>query len=255
MNRDEELDRLYGSPLREFTRIRNELAKGLAKSDEGEAAAEIKALKKPSLSAWAVNQLARSERMQVRSLLTASEQVRDAQEKVLRGGEADELRDAGARQREVVDALLASAKGILRSAGHPATEATLERIRKTLTAVASDDEGRRLVEAGRLVEDLEPAGFGPFAAGPVAVPAKPASRAARGARERRIQQAEKKLEAAQAEAAEARERVEHARDELQTAERAAEAAKRALATEERKLERLRARAQAATAELERARST
>jgi hypothetical protein len=254
MNVDAELDHLYGSPLRDYTRLRNELAKALAQTGDRAAAAEVKALAKPSIPAWAVNQLARRERLQTRSLFTASDRVRKAQEKLLGGGSADELRDASTRQREVVDALVESASGILESAGHAASETTLERIRKTLTAVASDDEGRRLVETGRLTKELEPAGFGPFASGAPAK-VKKGSRRSDATWERRVRRAEEGLQVAEAEAAQARERLDAARDDLRAAERMAEAARRAVAEEERKLERLSARTDAARAALEQARSS
>ncbi|HEX2506087.1 MAG TPA: hypothetical protein VHK22_07770 [Gaiellaceae bacterium] len=251
MSLDAELDRLYGSPLGDFTRRRNELAKALSKAGDRDAAAEVKGLGKPSIPAWAVNQLVRRERLQLRSLLAASDRVREAQERLFRGGDAEELRDAAARQREVVDALVGSAGDLLRSAGQTASEETLERVRKTLTAVASDDDGRRLVEAGRLVHDLEPAGFGVLApAGPEA--AKPSGRAG-DARKRRLEEAQAKLAAAQAEAADAGERVKQAKAEARKAERAADAARRALAEAESRLERLAGRVEAAQKELDRAR--
>lgn len=252
MKLDEELDRLYGSPLADFTRIRNDLAKELGKAGEREAAAEVKALAKPSISAWTVNQLARTERMQVRSLLTASEHVREAQANLMSGGSPTELQKAVVRQREVVGALLGSAKSVLSEAGHPATEATLERIRKSLTAVAGNEEGRRLVEAGRLVEDLEPAGFGPPTPG--VAPAAQDTRRQAGPSKRRIEAAQAKLKTAQADAAEVKERIKGARSEARKADRAARETKRALEKEERELERLAEAVKAAKTELEDARS-
>jgi hypothetical protein len=266
MKLDEELDRLYGSPLADFTRGRDELAKELRAAGDREAAEEVKALSKPSISVWTVNQLARTERLQMRSLLTAAERVQAAQAELLGGGSADELQEAVARQREVVGALLESAKSALGSAGHPATEATLERVRKTLSAVGANEEGRRLVETGRLTEDLDPAGFGsvaPGAAPRAKRPARSSRASARGKRptgraerekQKRIDAAEAKLKALEAEAAELKDRVAAARDEARQAERAAQAAKRTVVDEERRLERLQARLESAKNGVERARS-
>src|SRR5919108_2537672 len=146
MSVDDEIDRLYGLPLDEFTAERNALAGKVRKAGQREEADRVKALPKPSVSAWVVNQLARQERMQIRSLLTAGERLRKAQEELLRGGAQKELQEASARQREVVSALLESAREVLRSAGRPATEAVLERVRATLAAAAGDEDGRRLVQ-------------------------------------------------------------------------------------------------------------
>src|SRR5688572_8410062 len=66
---DDEMRRLYRLPLGEFTAVRNALAKQLQKKGEGDAANEVKALPKPSVSAWAVNQLFEREADRMRSLL------------------------------------------------------------------------------------------------------------------------------------------------------------------------------------------
>jgi hypothetical protein len=271
MRRDEHLDRLYGLPLAEFTQARNDLARELSRAGEREAADEVKALRKPSLSAWTVNQLARKERLQIRSLMTAAERLRTAQARLLRGGSQDELRKAVQRHREVVGALLESAKEVLRSAGQPATETTLERIRETLTAVAGDDEGMRLVQEGRLSNDLDAAGFGPLTPGtgrgtkpsprPKGAPpagkrtAAPATKKREESeRKRRIEEAKRDVDALRAEVAERKSRARRATGEARQAERAAEAAKEAAEREEAELERLSARLETAKDALERSRS-
>ena len=169
---DDALDRLYGLPLAEFTPARDQLARELRKAGQSAAADEAKALAKPSISAWTVNQLARTEPMQIRGLMTAGERLRNAQAGLLLGDDPDELQAALKRQRDVVAALLESAKKILARASHPASPATLDRIRGTLTAAAVDEEGARLVEIGRLTKDLEPAGFGGLAPAPGKVSGK-----------------------------------------------------------------------------------
>jgi hypothetical protein len=269
---DVELERLYGLPLAEFTRARNDLARELRRAGEREAAEEVSALPKPSISAWTVNQLARKERLQVRSLLTASEHLRDAQARLLGGGSADELQEAAGRQREVVRALLDSAKEVLRSAGHSATDATMERIRETLTAVAGDEEGMRLVREGRLSKDLDPTGFGPLALGTGAGRKPPArarsvptagkrassqrerQRRAERARKSQIDNAKREVDELRAEVAEQNARARRAKGEALRAERAAETAKAAAEKVEAELERLTARLEAAKDALARARS-
>ena len=53
----DEVDALFKLPLAEFTGARNTLGARLKKSGQGDEAARVKALAKPSISAWAVNQL------------------------------------------------------------------------------------------------------------------------------------------------------------------------------------------------------
>ena len=253
MDVDDEIDRLFGLPLDEFTPARDALARELRKAGEREAAERVKALRKPPISAWTVNQLARKERMQMRSLLTAGERLRTGQAELLRGGTASELQEAFERQREVVSALLGSAGEILRSAGHSPTEATLERVRRTLTAAAADEERQRLLQEGRLTEDLDPAGFGPLTLGAGAPPrrlparksgrerAKPkpapdeAERRRAAERRRRIEEAEREVARARAEVGERRKRADTAAGEAARAAREAEAAKEAADEEERRL--------------------
>jgi hypothetical protein len=247
---DEDIDRLYGLPLEEFTAARNELAATLKEAGDSEAAEKAKNMRKPSLSAWAVNQLARKERMQVRSLVTSAERLRKAQAGLLGGGDAEELRASVERQREVVTALVKRAKGLLREAGHPATEATLERVRDTLIAVAGDEEGGRLVQQGRLETDLDPAGFGPMMAAP---PAK--QRSGRSDRKARIDRAKEELDELRAELREREKSARRAASESAEAERAAKSARAAADKEQAALEQLSARLDEAKEALERARSS
>ena len=217
---DEELERLYGVQLSEFTRARDGLARELRQAGEREAADEVKALPKPSLPAWAVNQLARKEPMQMRALTTAGERLRKAQAELLEGRGPDELQAALQRQRDVVGALVESAKRILEEAGQAATENTLERVRGTLTAAAADQEGARLVERGRLTKELDPAGFGGVAVAPGggrrhrAQPKRTGSDASK----RRLEAAKRKVEALRADVAEQRDRARRAAGEARKAE-------------------------------------
>ena len=60
---------LYGLPLDEFVKARDTLAKELRKAGKTEAADEVKALRKPSVSAWTVNQLARRYPQELKALV------------------------------------------------------------------------------------------------------------------------------------------------------------------------------------------
>jgi hypothetical protein len=154
MNLEKELDRLYGLPPAEFTPARDALAKKLRGDGEKEAAAGVKAMRKPTTAASAVNRLARSERMNVRALLTAGERLREAQTKLLQGGPPEAVHKAAADERKAIAALLAAA----RKEGDG--EGILRRVEETLRAAAVDEEARRLLEQGRLTRELEPVGFG-----------------------------------------------------------------------------------------------
>src|ERR1051326_4747525 len=82
---EQELDELYARPLDEFTKARNDLAARLRKAHQSDAAAEIHALKKPSVVAWTANMLARAHPDLVGELLAAGEHLRQVQQKSLGG--------------------------------------------------------------------------------------------------------------------------------------------------------------------------
>lgn len=150
-----EIDRLYGLPLEEFTKQRNELARRLKKEGHGPAAATVQELAKPPVAAWVANQLARNERKAVEALLDAAE----AQEKALSSSDGDALRRAMADQRQALRALGSAARRVLSEAGRKPTATTIERISSTLAAASAGRETRALLERGLLQREIEPSGF------------------------------------------------------------------------------------------------
>ena len=153
-------DELFGLAPEEFVAARDELARRLRREGDAEAARLVKAMRRPPLSAWAVNQLARGQEKALDQLLAAGERLRAAHRDALAGGDAAELRAAARAEREAVAGLVAAALARLREAGHPATDATRDRVAATLHAAAASPEAADLVRHGRLTADLDPSGFG-----------------------------------------------------------------------------------------------
>src|SRR5258708_2726794 len=71
-----ELERLYALPPAAFTAARNELAARLRREGRRDAAAEVKALPRPTASSWATSRLMRLEPERFRALLAARGQAR-----------------------------------------------------------------------------------------------------------------------------------------------------------------------------------
>ncbi len=233
------VDELYGAPLDEFVSRRDALARSLRKEGKREEADGVKALRKPSVAAWAVNVLAREEREAVDELLAAGERLRAAHAELLHGGDPGAVQEAASAERAAVEGLVAAARGVLADAGRPATDATLDRVRDTLHAAASDDTVRELVRAGRVVEDAEATGFalaglspGKGAKRPAAARPRKADRAAA-----RRKEAAERVKQAQAELAEAEGAVREAERALARAEKEADRRRGALERAERALER------------------
>ncbi|MEP6977822.1 MAG: hypothetical protein ABI948_07180 [Thermoleophilia bacterium] len=225
---DAELDRLYGLPLAEFTKARNDLAARLKKAGESDAAAEVKALAKPSIPAWAVNQLARTRKRDVRALLDAAE----------RSGKAKSLRESLDEQRDALQRLTNEARKLLEAERGSAPDAMVQRIASTLRAAASDPAAAELLERGRVNEDLEPAGFESLA-GLVGAKTPPASKQDESDADRkRLEAAQKAVRDRKAEAAELHDRAEESERQAAKVRKAADRADRALADAEAELRSL-----------------
>jgi hypothetical protein len=154
INLEKEIDRLYAAPAEEFTAKRKELVKKLRDEGERAAAMRMEDLRKPTAAAAAVNHLARSERMNVRALLTAGERLQEAQAKLLRGASPTAIHKAADDERKALTALLGAARR------EGASEPTLRKVEQTLRAAAIDEDARSLLQQGRLTQDLQPIGFG-----------------------------------------------------------------------------------------------
>jgi hypothetical protein len=151
----DEADELYGLPDDEFTSARDALAKRLRGEKRREEADAVKALRRPSVAAAAINRAVREHGAD--DLLAAGDALRDAHEALLSGkGDAATVREATTRERDAVRefARLALGKG--------ASASTEEKVRATLHAASVDDDVRDLLVAGRLERDAE-AGVDPMA--------------------------------------------------------------------------------------------
>jgi len=238
---DEEIDRLYGLPLEQFVSGRDALAKRLRGEKRREDADAVKALRKPTVAAWAANQVLRSQPDGRRALLEAGDALRAAQEDLLAGrGDAAAARSAAEGERRAVGDLVSAARGLARDEGF-LSDAVLDRVRETLHAAATDDDARAEVEAARLDRERRPAAFGGVEGFAVAPPAR--ARAAPTKRPRPAQPADRKPavdgEADREREAE-RERRAAERDrrrELQAALREAKAAERDAGRRRREAER------------------
>jgi hypothetical protein len=235
---EREIDRLYALPLDEFTSSRNTLARRLKKDGDTEAADEVTALAKPSVPAWAINQVARREKASMRTLLDAAAKLRKAQERALGGGDADALRAAQSTERDAVRDLTKQAAELLEEAGRPASRAVLERIRTTLGAAALTEPGRSALKAGRLTSEVEASGFDALAG----IEPSPAQRDELA--ERREQKAERERERRRLE-----KRAQQLEARAQEAERKADDAEEAAVEAREVAEERRRDAQAAASEL------
>jgi hypothetical protein len=226
---DEHLARLYGLPLDEFTSARDRLADELREQGDRDAATRVKKLRRPTVSAWGVNQLGRNHQSEVQELLSVGEDVRAAQRAALSGSGAERIRELTARRRRVVDRLLDLAEQLLAQAGHAGSRSTLDKVADTLMAATLDGEAAGAVRTGRLERELAPPSGLEALAGQIPV-SKPASKPERQARERarraedRARQAEEAAKEADREARRLEKQAERTREEAERARRRADRA-------------------------------
>jgi hypothetical protein len=137
---------LYTRPLASFVAERKRLAAGLRAGRDPDAAKRLERLRRPTVSAWTVNQLYWHARDAFDALLAAAAPIRKGD----LGGTA--------AYREALKELRTRAAVVLREASHAATEATLRRVMGTLAAVAAAG-GFDPDPPGALATDREPPGF------------------------------------------------------------------------------------------------
>jgi hypothetical protein len=111
------------------------LAKELRSAGDKDSAAAVKKLRRPSIPAWALNQVARDARDAIATLAQTEADARAAQEKVLRGGDADVLRIATTARRAAIDAVVLRANAVVAASGR-AAESYEREIDSAVTAIA-----------------------------------------------------------------------------------------------------------------------
>ena len=149
---DEEIRKLYAGPLDEFVKGRDALVKDLKDKGQKERAAEVKAFKRPTVSAWAVNQLSHQQSSKIEQLAAV---VSEMEAKV----SASKLRELMDERRRLISQLTADAEKILSSSPHGAAPQTLSQVTQTLTAATSGDDLETL-KRGTFSRPLEASGFG-----------------------------------------------------------------------------------------------
>jgi hypothetical protein len=239
---------LYSADPAEFVERRGALAAQARAAGEASAAKSIAALRKPTRSAWVVNQLIRSDPGVTAELGGLGDELRAAQGSM----DGAAIRELSVRRRQLIAEL---SRRAFAASGLPAPPAALrDEVNATLGAALADPQVAEQLAAGALERPAHADGFGPAGpAGPpvlTVVPSPGARRAqarpqaatrAGGARRVTAQERAEAAAQARAEAAarEQAERAERRRAALADAERAvaeADQAAAAAATAELDLE-------------------
>jgi len=152
-------DALYGLRPDKFTAART--AAALRARDAGDRAlqAEIKALRRPTVSAWAVNLLARERAELVDQVVQLGDALREAQS-LLQG---DALRELGRQRRQLISAVAGEARALAEAQGQRITDTVVRQVEETLQAAMTDRAAAEAVQSGLLTQPLSSTGLGALA--------------------------------------------------------------------------------------------
>ena len=166
-------DQLYALSPREFTAARDARAKEAKDAGDKEVAAEIKALRKPTVTAWLANQLVRHHADEVRPLLELGSALREATATL----SGPQLRELSRQRNDVVRALVRKARRLAADAGQAVSEDVARGLEETLNAALADPARAELLLQGHLSVQLRHSGYGPAENPPPVSGRKPAAAA------------------------------------------------------------------------------
>lgn len=153
MDLDEAVDELYGLEPGAFTARRDALAAQSKRDGDAGLAKQLKALRRPTAGAHAVNQLARDAADDLAAYLELGARLRDAQAEL----QGDQLRALGQERQRAAGDLVETAAGLVEGGLSDAGRAEVDA---TLRAAVADPAAAEAVASGRLTKALAYAGFG-----------------------------------------------------------------------------------------------
>src|SRR5262249_55948008 len=136
---------LYLVPPDRFVAVRDDVVRTARRAGYREVAAQLQRLRRPTLSAWLVNVLARHEREAMRELSALGRELRQAQTQL----DGEQLRRLSVHRRELVTRLVELARGQAADAGVEPTDRMLREVEATLHAALVDLAASSAVRARR----------------------------------------------------------------------------------------------------------
>ncbi|MGW5106126.1 hypothetical protein [Nocardia sp. NPDC004123] len=159
MTLDQVVAELYGLPPAEFVAARTERVRQARDAGDKALAAAIGKLRRPTVTAWALNLLSREASDDVRALLGVGDALRDAQRRL----SAEQLRALTIQRQKVVNAVTRKAAELAAGRGQRLTEPALRDIGASLQAALADQSVAEGLRAGTLTAAATYEGFGPAA--------------------------------------------------------------------------------------------
>lgn len=146
MNFKKIADELYALPLDVFVASRDARANEARKAKKKDLVKQIKALTKPTQSAWYVNQLVRQRKTLMERLFKLGKSLRKAQESL----DGELIRKLTAERHELLRELAHATQEL----GDP-SESIKKDVLSTLEAALTDEQSATLVQSGQLTQPLQ----------------------------------------------------------------------------------------------------
>lgn len=147
---------LYAGAPAEFIATRTTLVKAAKAEGEKDAAARIGALRRPSVAAWALNQLVHRGDPVIDDLADLGVRLRQATSAL----DAAAIAGLRGRRDEVLGALVTAAGSIAADEGQKLTAAVEAEVRDTGIAALADEAAEAVLRSGTLTRALSYSGFG-----------------------------------------------------------------------------------------------
>jgi hypothetical protein len=148
-------DELYALAPDEFIAARDAAARKARDDSDRDLAAEVKQLRRPSVGAWLVNQLARQHADRLEDLLDLGETLRAAQDAL----DGAELRTMTRQRRQVIRSLSELAAELAAASDRRVGDAAQREVEGTLDAALADEQAAQAVRSGRLMRALSSTGL------------------------------------------------------------------------------------------------
>jgi hypothetical protein len=150
------LARLYAVLPEDFVATRTRLVQEARGDGDAALAKEVGRLRRPTVSAWVVNQVVRRHPDVVTTLHEVGRRLRAAQGQL----DAGALHDLRPDRDRLLDDWAAAASDVASEAARPLAPATLDEVRGTVIAALAGDEASAAVASGHLTRALSYSGFG-----------------------------------------------------------------------------------------------
>jgi hypothetical protein len=147
---------LYGLPLAEFIETRDAWAATEREGGDEQLAKDVRALRKPSATAWAVNLLARNQPDLLEELVELGDQLRRAQA----SSDGARMRSLDQERRRLMSQVATEAVTVAEQHEQSLSAAAAAGIDETMKAALADPDAGRAVLDGMLVAGLSAPGLG-----------------------------------------------------------------------------------------------